>query len=188
MPIRFRCLCGALLKTPDGSTGRKARCPHCARLLRVPAVSVPESEGDGDETKLEEPPKGLILLADEMDPDRAAAREILESHGYRVIEATDGEETVRLAREQHPDLIVADIRLPKLSGFQVVQAIRDPMNPRNADCWQTPVIFTTRKLRGRDKQYAMSLNVNNVLEKPLTPAELCPRIERLLAGRQTRPR
>lgn len=193
MSIRFRCPCGKTLKAPGKSAGRRARCPNCSRLLRVPEHSVPAEEEEQQparsekgakqsDTELEQPPKARILLADEADGERAMAREILENHGYYVIEVDDGERAVDLVRKLSPDLIVADVRLPRLSGFQVVQALKDPMNPQNSNCWQTPFILTTRKVRGRDKQYAISLGVGAYLQKPLTPAELCSRIDRLLAG------
>jgi len=70
----------------------------------------------------------------------------------------------------------------------VVQALKDPINPQNTNCWQTPFILTTRRIRGRDKQYAISLGVGAYLQKPLTPAELCSRIERLLASHSHSPR
>jgi CheY-like chemotaxis protein len=172
------------------------RCPHCARLLRIPEGSAPPGAAaaretdasDGDETTLEEPPKGFILVADSLPSERAAAAAILQAHGYQVIEAGDGEEAVRLAREQRPDLIVADIRLPKLSGFQVVRALKDPFHPGNAECWRTPVILTTHKLRGKDTQYALHLGVGALLAKPITPADLCSRVERLLSARRRQAR
>ncbi len=142
----------------------------------------PESIAKQGDTELEQPPKARLLLAEESEAERDMVRVILEDHGYYVIEVDDGERAVELARKLSPDLIVADVRLPRMSGFQVVQALKDPMNSQNADCWQTPFILTTRRVRGRDKQYAISLGVGAYLQKPLTPAELCSRIDRLLGA------
>jgi two-component system alkaline phosphatase synthesis response regulator PhoP len=72
-----------------------------------------------------------LLLVDDSRYLRMASRHILTEVGFSVVEASDGEEALRLARESHPDLIILDMLLPKLGGEHVLQALRqDPATTR----------------------------------------------------------
>ncbi len=205
MAIRFRCPCGKVLKTPDDTAGKKAQCPTCGRLLRVPGSMkpltkpVPEPPTKPLPTPLEKPPeevaepiepispgeaKASVLLCESNSADRESERRMLEEHGYAVIVAEDGETAMKLAHERSPDLILADLKLKGMSAFQVCRQLTEIGNPLNKNTWRTPFIVTTPKMRGRDKQYAMSLGVGAFLEKPLSPSQLCPPIDRLVSSRR----
>ena len=63
---------------------------------------------------------------------------------------------MELIRKVKPGVIILDVKLDILSGFQVIDQVRSPANVRNQDVWRTPVLMTTFKVRGRDKQYAIA--------------------------------
>jgi CheY-like chemotaxis protein len=72
-----------------------------------------------------------LLVVEDSRYQRLANRHILSEAGFSVVEASDGEEALRLARESHPDLIILDMLLPKLGGEHVLQALRqDPATTR----------------------------------------------------------
>lgn len=176
---RFKCPCGKILSVPEAAAGKKAKCPGCGRLLRVPeaqagpTADVAEPEDTGDH-------KGRIVLAESRSADRDSAERMLADHGYRVFVAEDGEKAVDLIRRHKPDLAIVDLKTDKLSGFQVIKAITDQFHPQNREVWQTPFLMTTSKVTGRDRQYAISLGVMHYYAKPLVPAKVCARIERMM--------
>lgn len=68
-----------------------------------------------------------ILVVDDLEQNRMLLRDVLEYFGYEVVEAANGEEGVRLAREHHPDLILMDIQMPVMNGLEVGRLLRsDP--------------------------------------------------------------
>ena len=195
MPVRFVCPCGRRLRTPDGNAGKIAQCLQCKRWLRIPAVDSPGAvasetnaplagatqHSDEDVTKATEVLKARIVVADGFPPDLTVTARMLREHGYFVYDTGDGVRAVELIRGERPDTAVLDIRLDGIGGFQVLQQLRNPQNPLNKDVFTLPVIMTTSKLRGRDKQYAMSLGVANLLEKPVTPGVFCERIDKVIS-------
>jgi two-component system cell cycle response regulator DivK len=78
----------------------------------------------------------LVLVADDHEDTRLLFRTVLEVRGYRVIEAADGEESVRTAESVHPDLILMDGSLPRMSGLDATRQIRG-----SADIGNVPIVF-----------------------------------------------
>lgn len=205
MPLRFRCPCGQKFKTREELAGKRAQCRKCGRAIRVPQsttydteaeVLPPRPRDDRREVQAEtnavapatetaaagDEAKARVVVADSIDDDIAAMVTLLSNHGYAVLQTADGAKALELIRNQRPDAAVLDVRLHGLSGFQVLQQLRNPSNPRNEKVWDLPVLMTTEKLRGRDKQYAMSLGVKGFYAKPVQPAKLCSRLEREIIG------
>jgi len=204
MPIRFQCPCGQKLKSPDDTVRKRAKCPACGRQLRVPdsptydtvAEELPpkkkkkkaagalfpaehEEQSGGKD-------KARVVVADSEPQDLEKIIRILHEHGYDVLETDDGEKAIDLIRQAQPDAVVLDVSLDNLSGFRVVQQIHDPANVRNDGVWSVPVLMTASKVRGRDKQYAMSLGVRGYFSKPVAPAQLCHRLESEIAKYRAR--
>jgi two-component system, cell cycle response regulator len=92
-----------------------------------------------EKKKNKRPPK-CILIADDSPTMRMMVTEILETRGYRVIKAEDGLEAAILAYQYHPDLIVSDIEMPKMDGYQVSRLLKN--DPQMADI---PIIILTSK-------------------------------------------
>jgi len=122
-----------------------------------------------------------VVVADGAADDLKSLSDMLRNHGYEVIETTDGEKAIELIRKESPDATVLDIQLENLAGFQVIKQIRDVANQLNKDVWKIPVLMTTAKIRGRDKQYAVSVGVQAYFAKPLSPAQVCSRLEKEIA-------
>jgi CheY-like chemotaxis protein len=82
------------------------------------------------------PARPLVLIADDHEDTRLLFRTVLEVRGYRVIEAADGEETVRTAESARPDLILMDGSLPRKNGFDATRQIRG-----SADVGNVPIVI-----------------------------------------------
>ena len=94
---------------------------------------------------------------------------------------------IETARARKPAAMILDVRLDNIGGFQLVQQMRNTINQANKDLWEVPVMMTTSRMRGRDKQYAISIGVNYYEEKPLTQARVSEWINRALKSRSRIP-
>jgi DNA-binding response OmpR family regulator len=124
--------------------------------------------------------KAKILVIDD-DPDFVAATKlVLESKPYQVVTAFDGDEGLKKARDESPDLIILDVIMPLKDGFMVCEQLK-----RDPELGKIPVLMLTAFA---DKVGATSLAVSqgltleaeDFIDKPITPAELLIRVERLL--------
>jgi two-component system alkaline phosphatase synthesis response regulator PhoP len=124
-----------------------------------------------------------ILVVDD-DPDIIkATKRVLESRGYRVIAALNGEECLEKIQEERPDLIILDLLMPKLDGFGVCRELRD--NVKYADYSDIPVLIATAvredaSRRRYELEMGVDLNVDDYIEKPIPPLDLLRRVEKLL--------
>jgi len=117
-------------------------------------------------------PETILLVED--DPSILRGLQMnLGLEGFRVITARDGEEGLRFARQHRPDLIVLDMMLPKLSGIQVIQALR-------AEDPDTPILVLSAKDQESDKVLGLSVGADDYLSKPFGVAELLARIRAAL--------
>jgi CheY-like chemotaxis protein len=108
-----------------------------------------------------------ILVADDEPELRNAVDVMLSSKGHTVIHAEDGVQALESIRKHSPDVIVCDIEMPKLRGFEVLMQLRE--HPTMA---KIPVIFLTGMTDISYMIEAMQLNVNDFLTKPFTDEEL----------------
>lgn len=108
----------------------------------------------------------VLVIEDEEDV-RLNIVEILESGGFESIDAADGRVGLALAQSERPDLIICDIRMPDLDGYDVLAAIRQ--NPATATL---PFIFLTAKTDHSDQRYGMNLGADDYLTKPFRRVEL----------------
>lgn len=127
--------------------------------------------------------RARILVVDD-DPDiiKATAR-VLESRGYRVIAALNGEECLEKIGEERPDLIIMDLLMPKLDGFGVCRALRE--NVKYAKYSDIPILIATAvredaSRRRYELEMGIDLNVDDYIEKPIRPLDLLHRVEKLL--------
>ena len=102
---------------------------------------------------------------------------------YTLLKATDGEAALAVAMSQRPDLILMDIRLPKMDGFQVTKKLRE--NPAFSD---TPIIALTAHAMAGDRECVINSGCDAYLSKPIDTHELLEMVaERLLKRRQKSP-
>ncbi len=114
--------------------------------------------------------KPRVLLVEDIDFNRDLVAQILEDD-YQVIEAVDGVEGVRLALEQHPDLILMDLSLPGIDGWEATRRIKGEARLR-----QVPVIALTAHAMAGDRERALAAGCDDFLTKPLDDALLLRRV------------
>ena len=95
---------------------------------------------------------------------RALCRGSLENAGFRVLEAANGEEALASVRTEHPDLILLDIMMPGISGWEVTSAL---LADRSTD--QIPIIFISARTEVADRLRAFELGARGYLSKPFDP-------------------
>ena len=119
-----------------------------------------------------------ILVADDEQPVRTLVAMILEERGHRVLSADNGLQAVRLFDEERPDLVVLDVMMPKLDGFDACLLIRrtDP---------GVPVLFLSAKGDVDNRVMGLKVGADDYLPKPFDNEELALRIEPLLRRRAT---
>ena len=118
-----------------------------------------------------------VLVADDEASLRFLITETLEIEDYEVIEAEDGEQAVKKIFDEQPDLVLLDLMMPKLSGYQVIDTMY------NGNLEYTPnVIMLTAKGQQEDKDKAVELGIDYYMTKPFSPLELLDIVERVLEG------
>ncbi len=115
----------------------------------------------------------LILLVDDEPSITELARMYLERDGYRIHEAADGESALETAEKQKPALIVLDVMLPKVDGFDVCRRLRSAGN-------DVPIIMLTARDEDIDKILGLELGADDYLTKPFNPRELVARVKAIL--------
>lgn len=120
----------------------------------------------------------IILVVDDEPTIRILVRAALEGSGHLLLEAADGEEGLRLARAAHPDLVLLDIALPRLSGLEVCQRLK-----RDRATSSTPVLLLTGFVQQSDRRAAQEAGAEGFIAKPFSPAALLALVRDVL-GRQ----
>jgi len=108
-----------------------------------------------------------ILVVDDSASQRMLVAAVLSEQGHQVIMACDGEEAVRMAKSELPDLIIMDIVMPGLNGFQATRRITT-----DEATWHIPVILLTSKDMDSDRVWALRQGATAFMNKPLDHAAL----------------
>lgn len=116
----------------------------------------------------------ILLIDDEIDLVEILKLR-LEANDYEVIVATDGEEGLRKAREESPDIIILDLMLPKIDGYKVCGILKFDSKYR-----EIPVIMLTARVREEDKKLGKEAKADAYITKPFDPQNLLDEIEKLL--------
>ena len=114
-----------------------------------------------------------ILHIEDNEFNRKIVRDLLARTSYRLIEAPDGESGVATAQRERPDLILADIQLPRMSGLDATRAIR--ADPQTA---HIPIIVITSFALSGDDRKASEAGASHYMAKPYSPRELLAAIRR----------
>ena len=118
-----------------------------------------------------------VLIADDNEQDLTILRYNFERHGYRVLKASNGREALELAVSERPDLIISDVLMPEMDGFQLLREVMKLPNLRDI-----PLIFYSCIYTGnREKELALALGARAFIVKPLTPDQLWEDISRSLS-------
>jgi len=113
-----------------------------------------------------------VLVVDDDVKTVELVKLYLNRDGYSVLVAYDGVDALRLAREGHPDLIVLDLMLPGMDGFEVCRTLRDESD--------VPIIMLTARTTDEDKLAGLSLGADDYVSKPFSPRELAARVRAVL--------
>ncbi len=117
-------------------------------------------------------PKRLILVVDDEPAIVRLVRATLQADGYAVATATRGEEALEFLDEQRPDLIVLDLMMPGIDGFETLRRIRMQS--------QIPVIMLTARAADIDKLRGLESGADDYVTKPFNPDELAARVAAVL--------
>ncbi|HWN16589.1 MAG TPA: response regulator, partial [Candidatus Dormibacteraeota bacterium] len=124
--------------------------------------------------------RGLILNVDDYEASRYARSQMLQRSGFRVLEAGTGAESIRLASERRPDLVLLDVNLPDMDGFEVCRRLR-----AQAATLTVPIVHISATfLSDRAEELAYEGGADSYLTDPVEPAVLLATIHSLLRLRR----
>ena len=116
-----------------------------------------------------------ILIVDDEDDVLDLLTVVFEKEGFRTLVAGDGKTALTLAYEQTPDLILLDVMMPEMDGWQVLKALR--VDERTA---RIPVAMVSARTEGRDKIIGLQEGAVSYIEKPFSPAEIVAEVRAIL--------
>ena len=121
----------------------------------------------------------VILNVEDNEANRKIVRYLFTSKGYKVLEAVDGEEGVRMAEQEKPDIILMDVQLPKMDGYEATRRIR-----ANPALQHIPIVAVTSFALSGDDVKALEAGCNDYVAKPFKPRDLLEKVERILGSRE----
>jgi two-component system, OmpR family, alkaline phosphatase synthesis response regulator PhoP len=124
------------------------------------------------------PQTGRILIADDNTQNRELLEAYLADEGHEILMAADGRQTVDVATERQPDLILLDIMMPKLSGYEVCEKLKADARTKNI-----PILMVTALRDMADIEKAVAAGADDFLSKPVHRIELKTRVKSLLRVR-----
>jgi two-component system, cell cycle response regulator DivK len=122
-----------------------------------------------------------ILLIEDNEQNRYLATFLLEQHGYKVVHAFDGRSGIELARGLVPHLVVLDIQLPMMNGYEVARALRAIETLSD-----TPIIAVTSHAMVGDREKALAAGCNGYIEKPINPETFVAEVASFARSEPTR--
>jgi DNA-binding response OmpR family regulator len=117
-----------------------------------------------------------VLVIDDEPPIRLLCRVNLEAEGMEVLEASDGPTGLEKARNEEPDVILLDVMMPGLDGWQVAEELLENDHTR-----LIPIVFLTARAEARDRARGLDLGGIDYVTKPFNPVELAPLVRELVA-------
>ena len=117
-----------------------------------------------------------ILIVEDQEDNRRILRDTLSTVGYDLIEAFNGEDGVRLAQSERPDLILMDIQLPQMDGYEATRQIK-----RIVELKTIPIIAVTSYALSGDEAKARAAGCDGYIAKPFSPRELLAKVRKYLS-------
>lgn len=123
-----------------------------------------------------------VLLVEDNEENREIYTTILEHSGYEVIEAREGEQALRLARDRSPGIILLDISIPRIDGWEVAERLKADPDTRGI-----PIVALTAHALPEDHRRARAVGCDSYLAKPVRPREVLEEVGRLLEAGASSP-
>jgi len=114
----------------------------------------------------------MILVIEDNEQNLYLMRFLLEKNGFIVVEATDGEKGVEMAKETKPNLILLDIQLPRMDGYAVAHELR-----KNNELAGTPIVAVTSYAMVGDRERILAAGADGYIEKPIDPEKFIEQIK-----------
>jgi len=161
-----------LVLDPARLLARGSQAAAAPKLPSDATVSADSPASDAEASVLKASEQLLLLIDDSLSIRKFVGR-MLESAGYEVDTAVDGEEGLRKASAQNYRLIITDLEMPKLNGYEVIQGLRS-----RAHTQQTPIIVMTTRAGDKHRQMALNIGASGYIAKPVNERALIQEIER----------
>ncbi len=117
----------------------------------------------------------IILIVEDDDLSMKLATDLLHAHGYDILHSVDGKDTLPLAREHHPDLIIMDIQLPEISGMEYTKMLKADEGLKDI-----PVLAVTAFAMKGDEEKILEAGCDGYIAKPISVTHLLETVERLI--------
>jgi CheY-like chemotaxis protein len=166
------------LREVDGhSRVIKYLCSNCQNVVRIDLVQdeVKTSSSSDSYEKIEH--KKKVLVADDTATLRKIAARLLSSAGYDVLEAGDGREALDLVQKEHPDLILLDLLMPKMTGFDVLREIK-----KSERLKETPILIMSGVFKKDVLDFLQASGVAGFVDKEQIQESLLFRVQQILAN------
>ena len=178
----------ALVTGMGGEIGAQRRHERGSRFwfeLDLPPAAAPATAPDHCEAaplaETGRQPARTILMVEDDEVNRVVGRALLERRGHRVLVATTGMAAIRMARDHRVDVVLMDIRLPDIDGFEAAKRIRS-LYGETLQRNQPPIIALTAQVKPSDAIACEAAGIDALVVKPFSPEDLCRRIELLPKG------
>jgi hyaluronan synthase len=165
IPLRLRAL-GSLTDNAWGTRGSTLDAPVERREQPTPAIATPVLEPVAARAA---DPRLVLVVDDERDVREMVARKLLQS-GFEVITAENGQQALELVAQMHPDLVLLDVSMPGMSGFDVCRTVK-----ADQDQPSPPVIFLSARAQPEDVDEGLAAGAADYVVKPFSPADLVRR-------------
>jgi len=117
-----------------------------------------------------------ILIVDDVEADIKTTTDMLKKKGHSVLAAKNGDEGIKMAKEAQPDLILMDVVMPEMNGYQATRSLKNSQDTANI-----PVIMVSQKDQESDRVWAMKQGANAYLTKQFSQSSLISTIETVMA-------
>lgn len=172
--------CGSRIRMPTPDLKEKIvryLCLGCEQIVRLDLVS-DEIQTSSSTSRPQLSHAIRVLVIDDAGEFLKLAERLLVEKGFEVITAQDGAEGLKKISEEHPDVIVLDLMMPRMSGFEVLRTLKTNSYYKNQK--QTPVLVTSSSYNPAESQLLIDMGANGFMSKDSVPEFLIYRINKLL--------
>jgi class 3 adenylate cyclase len=123
--------------------------------------------------------RGLVLIVDDEEANRTLLRDPLETHGYEIVEAENGEQALQKVEQRPPDVILLDVMMPRMDGFEVCRRVKK--DPRTS---HIPILIVTALSERMERLMGIAAGASDFLTKPVDLQELTLRVNHAVHAKQ----